>query len=206
MNNKILDKVNKYYTDKILIHGATPSGVDWNSIESQEIRFKQLLNVLNQDYDINNTFLDYGCGYGSLFQYLNKHNFKIDYIGYDISKEMINKAVQVNNHEEKWISELPDKLKVDYTVASGLFNVKQDQTNEEWENYILDTLIKINSLTKKAFAFNILTSYSDVEFMKDYLYYSDPAKLFDFCKRNFSRNVALLHDYNLYEFTIIIRK
>ena len=29
---------------------------------------------------------------------------------------------------------------------------------------------------------------------------------FDFCKRNFSRNVALLHDYGLYDFTIIVRK
>lgn len=30
--------------------------------------------------------------------------------------------------------------------------------------------------------------------------------LFDLCKRRYSKNVALLHDYGLYEFTILIRK
>jgi hypothetical protein len=30
--------------------------------------------------------------------------------------------------------------------------------------------------------------------------------IFDICKRKFSRNVALLHDYGLYEFTILVRK
>ncbi|MBM3138043.1 MAG: class I SAM-dependent methyltransferase, partial [Chloroflexi bacterium] len=30
--------------------------------------------------------------------------------------------------------------------------------------------------------------------------------LFDYCKVNFSKNVALLHDYKLYDFTIIVRK
>ena len=39
--------------------------------------------------------------------------------------------------------------------------------------------------------------------MKDYLFYADPCQLFDYCKQNFSKQVALLHDYRLYEFTII---
>ena len=40
----------------------------------------------------------------------------------------------------------------------------------------------------------------------DYLYYADPGRLFDLCKRRYSRNIALLHDYGLYEFTILVRK
>jgi hypothetical protein len=56
------------------------------------------------------------------------------------------------------------------------------------------------------FAFNCLTSYSDAERKRDYLYYADPCALFDLCKRRYSRNVALLHDYGLYEFTLLVRK
>ena len=56
------------------------------------------------------------------------------------------------------------------------------------------------------FAFNCLTSYSDAHKMRDYLYYADPCALFDLCKRRYSRYVALLHDYKLYEFTILVRK
>ena len=42
--------------------------------------------------------------------------------------------------------------------------------------------------------------------MRSDLFYSDPCNLFDICKRKYSRNVALLHDYGLHEFTIIVRK
>jgi hypothetical protein len=42
--------------------------------------------------------------------------------------------------------------------------------------------------------------------MQKHLYYADPCAIFDLCKRRYSRNVALLHDYGLYEFTIVVRK
>ena len=48
--------------------------------------------------------------------------------------------------------------------------------------------------------------YSDPERMRAHLYYADPCRLFDHCKRRYSRHVALLHDYGLYEFTILVRK
>ncbi len=56
------------------------------------------------------------------------------------------------------------------------------------------------------FAFNALTSYSDIEFRRDDLYYADPLFWFDYCKTNISKYVALLHDYPEYDFTIIVRK
>jgi len=55
-------------------------------------------------------------------------------------------------------------------------------------------------------AFNMLTKYSDADRMRPDLYYADPLFFFDYCKRNFAKNVALLHDYHLYDFTIIVRK
>ncbi len=70
-------------------------------------------------------------------------------------------------------------------------------------SYILDVL---DRTSRSGFAFNCLTSYSDADKMREYLYYADPCALFDLCKRRYSRNVALLHDYGLYEFTILVRK
>jgi len=64
----------------------------------------------------------------------------------------------------------------------------------------------MNKKSIKGFAFNMLTKYSDREYMKEYLYYADPLFIFDYCKRNFSKKVALIHDYELYEFTILVRK
>ena len=62
------------------------------------------------------------------------------------------------------------------------------------------------STNSKCAEYNLLTKYSDKEFMQSYLYYADPCALFDLCKRRYSRHVALLHDYGLYEFTILVRK
>ena len=42
--------------------------------------------------------------------------------------------------------------------------------------------------------------------MRPDLYYPDPGAVFDRCMRRYSRHVALLHDYGLYEFTILVRK
>ena len=47
---------------------------------------------------------------------------------------------------------------------------------------------------------------SDKKFMQDNLYYADPLFIFDFCKRNFAKNISLIHDYDLYEFTILVTK
>jgi hypothetical protein len=93
----------------------------------------------------------------------------------------------------------------DVTLASGIFNVRLDVPDDEWRAYIEATLERIAGLSRRGFAFNMLTSYSDAEKMRSDLYYGDPRSFFDLCKRRYSRNVALLHDYGLYEFTMIVR-
>ena len=94
--------------------------------------------------------------------------------------------------------------KADYSFASGIFNVKFDIEEGVWESYIKETLANMNDKSVRGFAFNILTTY--VDYREQHLYYADPLSYFDYCKRSFSRNVSLLHDYNLYEWTIYVRK
>lgn len=206
MNENILSQVNQYYTDKIIKNGATPQGVDWNSVESQELRFEVLSNVIttNDSFSI----LDYGCGFGSMYDYFSKKYSNFHFTGLDISQEMINEAIKrnINNKQSNWVTRISDKDVFDFIIASGIFNVRLDNSSEDWLKYILNTIETLNAHSKKGFSFNMLTKYSDKEYMKDYLYYADPLFLFDYCKTNFSRNVAILHDYNLYEFTIIVRK
>jgi len=202
----ILRKVDRYYTVKLQTHGPTSMGVDWNSRESQELRFDQLLKVCdrNSKFSIN----DYGCGYGSLYAYMTSLGFDFKYLGIDVSEEMIKKCVELHGSKEGvefFVGDRPERT-ADYAIASGIFNVKLDSQNTLWKNYILEVLQTIDSQCTRGFAFNCLTSYSDREFMREDLYYADPCELFDYCKRNFSKNVALLHDYGLYEFTMIVRK
>ncbi len=59
-------------------------------------------------------------------------------------------------------------------------------------------------LSRLGIAFNCLTTY--VNWKEDHLYYADPFEFFDFCKRNISRYLCLLHDYPLYEWTMLVYK
>jgi SAM-dependent methyltransferase len=205
-DTKIRGDVESYYSEKIEVHGPTAQGVDWNSPDSQRLRFVQLLKLVdrNQPFTIN----DYGCGYGVLADYLRSEGYAFQYLGFDISRKMIAKANELHAAMQGviFVGKERDLREADYTVASGIFNVKLKAATEAWEGYMLRTLERISSLSKRGFAFNVLTKYSDAEFQRPDLYYADPLFLFDHCKTKFSRFVSLLHDYPLYEFTILVRK
>jgi SAM-dependent methyltransferase len=200
-----LDHVKSYFDKRIREHGASPRGSDWNSETSQNIRFDQLLRVVeSQAFSL----LDYGCGYGALADYLVSRGFHADYYGYDILESAIETARQAHQGKPRrsFFTEKTQLPVCDYTVASGIFNFRGEQSFEEWTEYVLGVLNEFNQLSLHGFSSNFLTKYSDAEKMRADLYYADPLFLFDYCKRNFSRNVALLHDYRLYDFTLLIRK
>src|SRR5262245_63730904 len=90
----ILAQVQEYYDDKLQTHGATPRGVDWNSSESQELRFAQLVRLIDAEraFSVN----DYGCGYGALADYLERGTYQFQYIGFDVSTKMIAKARELH--------------------------------------------------------------------------------------------------------------
>jgi SAM-dependent methyltransferase len=201
-----LGAVQDYYTRKLRAHGAVASGVDWNSTRSQFLRFEQLLKVTPPSGSVS--LQDYGCGYGSLFHYLRRAKRRVRYEGFDVSPEMIEAARRtfrgVPNARFK-VASRPGRV-TDYTVASGIFNVRLEAPEKTWKNHVLTTIGRMDASSRKGFAFNCLTKYSDKPKMRRHLYYADPLFLFDLCKRKYSRNVALLHDYGLYEFTILVRK
>lgn len=208
-NNKIdlLNEVAIYYAEKLAEHGDTPRGVDWNGEESQTIRFEQLCKIIGSD-KTNFTLNDLGCGYGALLDYLQDKYSTLTYLGVDVSPEMIRAAGQRHAAapRARFISSAKPDHVSDYGVASGIFNVRQGRSNAEWYDYLQSTLDVLDSTSRFGFSFNCLTSYSDEDKKRDYLYYADPCLLFDLCKRRYSPQVALLHDYGLYEFTILVRK
>ncbi len=202
-----LDRLKTYFEDMYQAHGSDPIGVGWNSHEAQTIRFEQLLKLV-QDPSESFTIIDYGCGYGALAQYLMERNYTFTYAGYDMSPSSVQAAQELYKDVPSctFTDDPADLQPADYVVGSGLFGIRLDSTQEEWDAHVLETISILWSLSKKGMAFNSLTSYSDPEKMRPELYYPDPCILFDHCKRNFSRWVSLLHDYGLYDFTILVRQ
>lgn len=207
MNSDLLrGQARDYYEGKLRAHGATPAGVDWNSQESQELRFALLAHLWRDESDAS--ILDYGCGYGALADYLRARGHRGTYVGFDVSEAMANAAhARLRSLTACGVTARRDDLQpADYAVASGVFNVKQDADEPAWREYIWETVADLAVLGTRGFAFNALTSYSDPEKRRPDLCYVDPLDAFDRCKRTYSRFVTLLHDYPLYEFTIIVRR
>ena len=204
--NEFLSEIESYYSERIRTHGESPQGVDWNGADGQTLRFEQLLKIvsLERQFSIN----DLGCGYGALLDFVSQSVEDYLYAGFDISEEMITvgrKRYKENSRARFAVGHEPDGI-ADYGIASGIFNVKLRASEAEWESYIERSLDILNGTSRCGFAFNCLTSYSDSEMTRPHLYYADPLQIFDLCKRRYSRNVALLHDYDLYEFTVLVRK
>jgi SAM-dependent methyltransferase len=203
----LLGQAAAYYSPKLAEHGATPRGVDWNGAESQTVRFEQLCKIIDPTrptFSLN----DLGCGYGALFDFLTSRYPRFSYLGIDVLAEMIQAAELRNaaSSNARFIRATEPDVVGDYGVASGIFTLRLGRTDADCYTALQATLDALDRSSRLGFSFNCLTSYSDEDKKRDHLYYADPCQLFDFCKRRYSRQVALLHDYGLYDFTILVRK
>jgi len=201
-----LHQVRDLYSSNLQEKGIGPNSVGWRDEATQQLRFRKLAHVIVPDGDTPFTYNDLGCGYGAMFPFLrDEAGAPLDlYRGYDISREMLDAArtFAADPRVELVEGARLDK-KADYSFVSGTFNVRFRATDEEWLAYILEMLANAAEFSTRGFAFNLLTSY--VDWKEPHLYYGDPKFFFDHCVRTFSRRVALLQDYPLYEWTIAVR-
>ena len=201
-----LSKVKELYDSHLEEYGIDPRSVGWTKAGSQELRFEKLMQVV-QDKTVPFTVNELGCGYGELFNYCKRNGFSVSfYFGYDISEKMLEASRKYLGKTEKieLYNNAHIQTKATYSVTSGIFNVKFDYSEIEWKKHILKTLHNLYDYSEKGFSFNLLTKY--VDYKVDHLFYGDPNEFFDYCKMNLSKKVNLIHDYDLFEWTIIVKK
>lgn len=204
--DKVFQKIIKEYDENLIKYGNSPKSVGLLNLHTLEKRLSILAEVGNLK---NSKILDFGCGIGYLYSYLKKKNFKGEYVGYDISNEMINfarKKFKGVRFENKDIFKSKINERFDYVIINTTFNININK-NLNWIKKTLKVLFK---KTDKAIAFNNMTSY--VDYFDKKLYYVQPEKIFKFCKLELSPLVSLRHDYQIkdkklpYEFTTYVYK
>src|SRR5471032_674309 len=153
----LLAPVSRYYTAKLERFGAQPQGVDWNGLDGQLLRFRQLCSVLPSDGPFSLT--DVGCGYGALLDFLCANYPTFDYFGIDISEAMIEAAAKLHTSigHSKFVTGTAPAHPTDFAIASGIFNVKVGAEETAWRSYIEATLDSMHRFTTRGFAFNCLT-------------------------------------------------
>ncbi len=199
----MLDIISEHYQNSLRRHGLQSKGVGWTSAEDHRLRFDMLAQVIEDDgrpFTVN----DLGCGYGAFLAYLrDTRGLPVGHFrGYDINEDMIAAARQREPEGEFFVGDRLDRS-ADYAFACGIFNVRLNLLEESWSRHVEQTLDNLAAHARRGFAFNMLSTY--VDYRDDDLYYGDPLHYFDLCKRRYSRKVSLLHDYPLWEWTIIVR-
>lgn len=203
----IKELTTEYFKSTFDKYGDSPKGVDWNGKESQDLRFKIILDEISTDTSFS--ILDVGCGTGALLNYLiEKRCMNFKYTGIDFVKEMILAAQEKYKDRKniKFANQGIDSMQggFDYVVSSGIFNAKLSTDENTWNAYMLEVINKMFASCNKAVIFNVLTSY--VDFKVEKLHYSDPKYIFDYCKCNLSKFVKINHSYPLFEYTMTIFK
>jgi trans-aconitate methyltransferase len=187
------------YADRVAEMGYDVRSLGWKSVEDQVMRFKVLADIGDLSNDL---VCDVGCGFGDLLPYLRERFGKIEYLGVDITEELLQVA-RTRTPEVRFL--LADILSdsyaepADWYLLSGALNFKLTDNLAFTERM----LAKMLSLSSKGVAANFLSTYVNYQHPRNY--HHDPADVFRIAKRLTSR-VALRHDYPLWEFTIYLYK
>jgi SAM-dependent methyltransferase len=205
--DETLRQLRQFFDDKIKAHGPTGEGVGWKDTQAQRARYAQLLHLFDPHLP-RFSVIDYGCGAGALAAYLSEQGYQMDYIGYDMTPTSIEAARAAHGHLSgvRFTTVEEDLQPADYVVGCGLFSMRLNTPDDEWHAYMRQTIERLWSLATRGIVFNSLTSYSDPEHMRPELFYPDPMAVFDWCKRTLSPHVALYHDYDLYDWTMVVRR
>ena len=180
-------RVDEYYADRIARHGATPLGVDWSCAPTQELRFVQLLRLC--DFGHAFSLNDLGCGYGALLGFLGRRHRgkRVDYLGIDLCPAMI-EAAQVlwaKRRQARFVhAELPTR-RADYTLASGIFNVRLSSSDDEWTRFIELTLDQMHASSRLCFGVNFLARLPAGSFSPPQLYRTDARRWQSYCQKRY---------------------
>lgn len=196
-----------YYTGKIRKFGATPLGVDWTCVPTQQLRFVQLLKLC--DFTSPFSLNDLGCGYGALLSYLDwRHaGCPIDYLGVDLSQAMLTRARRLwrERANVSFVRGHNSPRLADYSVASGIFNVQLGQPREVWERFIAATLDQLHRTSRRGFSVNFMRAPGSGKPDRQGVYSTVPERWARYSTDQFGAATEVIDGYGLREFTLIVR-
>ena len=178
-------------------HGSSVWALGWGSVVSQERRFE----VLTEISDLaGSTVLDVGCGFGNLYDYLQRRRIDVRYTGFDWNPAVIETARRLRPDVA---FELVDILEGEvnqrfaWVLASGILHM----SDREHAYSLISRMFK---LAERGVAFNMLHSRTPEPSRRDGDVYHDPQRVMEFC-RGLGQS-ELVEDYFDHDFTVYVRR
>lgn len=206
--DKSYKRIAEYYNKAFIEYGNTPEGLAWDNQINLNKRYEIMFDIVKY---YNASLLDFGCGYGGLYEWILNNKKTVTYTGLDINKKSIEVACKTYPEINLWHLDIHSPKfsfdgfnNWDYIVCNGTFTVKDTLTQDEMWDFMVLTLKKLWTKTNRGIAFNVMSKLVDWE--RDDLFHVSMDKLGWFLKNNLSRNFIIRNDYKLYEYTVYAYK
>jgi len=157
--------------------------VGWlDGTENSRLRFQKIYEggIGNDD-----SILDVGCGVAHLHTYLKNQGWNGKYLGVDPNKKAIDMIDEDINAMHGTIEDLPDFMKYDWAISSGVFNLGLKEEHVFW---IIENML---SHANKGIVFNMLRApYPDSNYEAYY-----PEQIKHKLSRYDHSNIETVEDY-----------
>jgi SAM-dependent methyltransferase len=190
-------------------HGDDFRGVGWTKSQSEvDLRFEVMLDVILPDGTEPVDLLDFGCGLGHLYEYIQRcpSERQVNYAGLEVSAPLLEvaraKLPGVPLYEVDLTQGTGGLPQFDYVVANGVFTYKDGLTHDEMLDYWRELLPRAFELARIGLAFNVMSK--EVEWEREDLFHLPLDVLSSFVAANLSRRFVIRHDYPLYEYTTYV--
>jgi SAM-dependent methyltransferase len=176
-------------------HGPNPRASFWSSSFRQNLRFEIITNELTKISKNNSVSIcDLGCGYGAYCNFLSGKSVpKIsNYIGVDLSKEVINYCKNSINYEWATFTRgYQPPYKVDFTILSGTLNYAVTDRVELWEKQVLNCLEKCWEKSCVSLIFNLQVCKNVSWISDDKIYFAEPNRMKEICENKFGKTTYI---------------
>lgn len=199
-----IEETKKYYEEHIKKYGRTPQGLDWGDKCTEEqlnLRYQNMLNVIKASSSFTGgipSLLDVGCGFCGLKEYAEKKGIKIRYYGIDLYNLDKKDYVFVGDFLEHKFNE-----DFDFVVCNGILTATMGNSLKEFDKLAIKFIDKMFDIANRGIAFNIMKS--QVEFMREGLYYKSPLDVLGYCM-TLTDKFVIDAAYPLYEYTVYLYK
>ena len=201
--------LSKTYFERFVKYGAKPEGSFWASKSRQESRFKIIVDEIckiNKSRKID--LSDVGCGYGALVTYIKSSEISrsVEYSGYDISEGLIKRCRE--EFREQWVDfsvgTCPNMIR-QYCVMSGTYNMSATRNVFQWEEYVLDSILKCWQKTSRAMLFNLQIA-KKTKITKEMIFYAERDRILDFCVSSLGPTKLVTHKNLPNDVTFVVIK
>jgi trans-aconitate methyltransferase len=187
--------------------GVTPEAV-WldreGALDKGVRRCEAIFRMIDSDGEF--TLLDVGCGPGLGLGFLEERYGQLAgrYCGVDVSDALLSEARKLwPRHQflnRDIIADPLPQLAYDFTAINGVLTCKYTLSHEAMESFAMALLEMAWKSTRVAMSFNVMSPH--VDWMRDDLFHWPLDRAMAFCVSKMSRNVNIIADYGLYEYTL----